>query len=268
MSQNSRFSLGGDESTPLLTGVTRAFSILETLSHYPRINLERLAAETGLPKPTVFRFLNTLRDLGYVHRDPQDQYASTLKMFSLGSRALDHLDLYHIIRPVAEKLSEDLKETVHVGVLDDDEGVYILKIESKYTLRMYSRVGKRIPLYCTAIGKCLLAGLDSERLESYLDHYKPVPFTPNTIKDPESLKKEVVRVRSQAWAEDGEEHEQGIRCIGVPVLDHKGSTLAAVSVSWPTFRFENQRAEEYQTHIQQAGREISYILGWEPAGVD
>lgn len=258
-SQNQEGSSGTGGG--LISAVVRVFSILETLSTKKSINLEHLSQETGLAKPTVYRFLNTLRGLGYVHRDENDQYFPTLKMFSIGSRILDHMDLPSITRPIAQGLSDRLGETVHLGVREGDEAIYLVKIESKYTLRMYSQVGKKIPLYCTAIGKSLLAGQASGEVDAYLERTRLIPFTPHTITDARAFHQELDRVRDQHSSQDREEHEEGIRCIASPILDHRGSTVAAMSVSWPVFRFDNAREAEYVGLVRDATKEISRILG-------
>ena len=151
-----------------MSAVERTMLILETLSKAEAINLENMAKMTALPKATLLRFLSSLISLGYVYRDSADQYHLTLKMFMVGSRSLSHIDLVSTAKPFAKKLSQELGETVHMGILEDDEAVYVLKEESSYTLRMYSRVGKIIPLYCTAIGKVFLSEMSDEELDGYL----------------------------------------------------------------------------------------------------
>jgi len=246
-----------------ISAVTRAFVIVEKLALVSSSSLEELARATKLAKPTVYRFLLTLRELGYARKDEGDRWFLTMKLFAVGSKTLDHIDLPSVARPIATKLSADLGETVHMGVLDEGEALYILKIESKYTIRMYSRVGKKIPLYCTAIGKLLLADMDQIPRAAVIDSLKLVPFTPHTLRDAISLEAELEKIRSQAWSTDAEEHEQGILCLAAPIRDHQGRTVAALSASWPAFRFENARREEYITRIQAAAAEISAVLGAE-----
>ncbi|GAB6089438.1 IclR family transcriptional regulator [Spirochaeta dissipatitropha] len=250
----------GTPGSPI-SAVVRVFSIIEILSTRNRYNLEHLSQKTGLAKPTVYRFLNTLRDLGYVRRDENDQYYITMKLFSVGSRALDHLDLPVIAHPIAERLSEQLHETVHMGIRDEHEATYILKIESKYTLRMYSRVGRRIPLYCTAIGKALLSDAEQDQIKEYLDTTELIPFTPHTITKPESFMTELKAIKDSGLSHDREEHEEGIRCIASPIRDYTGNAVAAISVSWPKFRFDAEKEAEYSRLIHEAANEISAILG-------
>lgn len=244
------------------SGVIRTIAILETLSKHQTINLEQLSKETKLPKATLLRFLSTLVSLGYVYRDSSDLYSLTLKMFSVGSHGLEHIDLIHVANPIAQRLCDELGETVHMGVLEDDQAVYVLKKESSYTIRMYSRVGKSIPLYCTAIGKILLSGMQASDLKTYLERTNLKPFTPNTIRETETLQRELEQIRRQGWASDNEEHEMGTLCIGAPIKDYTGKIVAAMSVSWPLFRFNLEEKERITSSIVDACIRLSGLLGW------
>ncbi|WP_320129133.1 IclR family transcriptional regulator [uncultured Sphaerochaeta sp.] len=247
----------------LTSGVVRTIAILETLSRSQNINLESLSKETKLPKATLLRFLSTLVSLGYVYRDPADLYSLTLKMFSIGSHGLEHIDLINVAQPVAQKLCTQLGETVHMGVLEENYAVYVLKKESSFTIRMYSRVGKSIPLYCTAIGKVLLSDMSDAEVDDYLSKIPLKPFTPNTIREPEALKRELGEIRSLGWASDNEEHEIGTLCIGAPIRDYTGKVIAAMSVSWPLFRFNHEEKELIVHSILTECNKLSGLLGWQ-----
>lgn len=246
----------------LVSAAARAFSVLEHLSAYKSQGLEELSRELGLAKPTVYRFLQTLQELGYVRRDHEDRWAMSLKLFTVGSRALDHLDLYAAARPVAEELAEELGETIHMAVLDERSAVYVLKIESRYTIRMYSRVGRRVPLYCTAIGKVLLANAAPAELDEHLIGVRFVPFTAHTLSGRSAFEAELVRVRAEGFARDVEEHEEGIICLAAPVYDYRGKVLAALSASWPRFRYERNDEAALVSAVKEAAARISAILGY------
>lgn len=247
---------------PLVSAAARLLSILERLSMKRSWGLEELSREVGLAKPTTYRFLLTLQELGYARRDEAERWAMTLKLFNVGSRALDSLDLHAAARPVAEELSAELGETIHMGVLEGDSAVYVLKIESKHTIRMYSRVGRRIPLYCTAIGKVLLSQASAEERKKALSGVKLVAHTPKTITTRADLEAELRQVKARGWAFDNEEHETGIRCIGAPVFDHTGEVLAAISASWPLFRYDERKEKEWIAKVTRAAARISSILGY------
>jgi IclR family KDG regulon transcriptional repressor len=247
---------------PLVSAAVRTLSILEQLGRRNAIGLEELSRELGLAKPTLYRFLLTLQELGYARRDSDDRWAVTLRMFNMGSRALDHMDLLSAAKPTAEALAAGLGETVHMGVLDGDSAVYVLKIESRYTIRMYSRVGRRMPLYCTAIGKVLLAFSPRAESAALLDSIRLVAFTPNTRSTRPALDEELERIRREGFGRDDEEHEEGIRCIAAPVFDYTGAVVAAISASWPRFRFDTAFEPEWADTIRTAAARISSILGF------
>jgi len=251
-----------------ISAVARAFQVVEKLALVSSASLEELSRSARLAKPTTYRFLMTLRDLGYVRKDDGDRWFLTMKLFAVGSKALDHIELPKVARPVAERLSADLGETVHMGVLDEGEALYVLKIESKYTIRMYSRVGKKIPLYCSAMGKVLLSDMNDEERAATIASIKLGPFTPNTIRTAEALEHELERVRTEGFAVDAGEHEEGVACIAAPIRDYSGRAVAAISVSWPTFRFEEERRAEYRERIMAAAAEISSVLGREINAID
>lgn len=248
-------------SVPLVSAAVRVLGVLEQLSQQRTIGLEELSREIKLAKPTVYRFLLTLQELGYARRAEGDRWAITLKMFNVGSRALDHLDLHAAARPVAEELAEELGETIHMGVLDGDSAVYVLKIESKYHIRMYSRVGRRMPLYCTAIGKVLLAYMTEEEREAALKGVKLTAITKNTITSRTALNAELAQIRKQGYALDNEEREEGLHCIGAPIFDYTGAVVATLSVSWPGFRYERGEESEKIARVKAAAARISSILG-------
>ncbi len=249
------------KAVPLVSAATRALVVLERLSGQRDLGLEDLSRKLKMAKPTVYRFLLTLQHLGYVRRTDGDRWSMTMKAFNVSSRALDQLDLYSAGRAVAEDLSETLGETTHMGVLDGDSAVYVLKIESRHTIRMFSRVGRRIPLYCTAIGKVLLAFLPGAARETVLKEVHRVACTRNTLTTRATLDAELERIRLQGFALDAEEYEEGIHCIGAPIFDPTGAVVATLSVSWPDFRYRREEEAEYVHQVKAAAARVSGILG-------
>lgn len=255
-------------AVPLVSAAVRVLSVLERLTQQRAIGLEDISREIKLAKPTVYRFLLTLQELGYVRRIDGDRWTITLKMFNLGSRALDHLDLLSAARPIAEKLSEEIGETVHMGVLDGDSAVYVMKIESRYTIRMYSRVGRRMPLYCTAIGKVLLAYADEAERDEALDGVPLLAFTKKTLTSRAALDAELIKIQERGYALDDEEREDNLHCIGAPIFDHTGSVAAVLSVSWPSFRYGHEKEAAWIARVKQAAGDISTVLGHTQASAE
>lgn len=251
------------EAEKQMGAVQRTVAILETLSRSGAVNLENLSRITGLPKATLLRFLSTLTSLGYVYRDEVDQYHLTLKMFSVGSRSLNHMDIVSIAKPFAVKLSEKLGETVHIAILEDDRAIYILKEESRYNIRMYSRVGKSIPLYCTAIGKIFLSAMDETALSAYFASHDLKPYTAKSIRSRQELEADLAKAKAQGWSFDDAEHEEHIKCIAAPIRNYSNLVVAVLSVSWPEFRFEEARKQEWGKTIKETADALSAILGYQ-----
>ena len=240
----------------------RALCLLETLSRVRSANLETLSREADLPKATALRLLTTLVEHGYVSRDSFDQYSLTLKMFTVGSRALGSVELLDVANPVAGRLRDKTGETVHIGILEENRAVYVLKRESLYTIRMNSRVGRSIPLYCSAIGKCLLASMTNEKIRAIVKDQGLKSYTSKTICSIEDLLSEVENVRSQGYAFDDEEHEEGVFCVAAPIKDTYGDTVAAMSLSTPTFRLDRTQIDAIVKNVCASCNEISTILGY------
>lgn len=254
----------GRDDEKQMSAVMRTISILEALSEVEGTNLENLSKVTELPKATLLRFLSTLISLGYVYRDGADMYHLTLKMFSVGSRSLRHMDLINTAKPFAKELCQELGETVHMGILEGNSAVYVLKEESSYTLRMYSRVGKVIPLYCTAIGKIFLSDMNEHEIENYFREVPLKPYTPKSIRTHHALVEELERTRLRGFSIDDEEHEEKVFCIGVPVRDYTGHIIAAMSVSWPVFRFNQDSFQGIAKKIVDTAEALSKVLGYIP----
>ena len=177
-------------------------------------------------------------------------------------RALQNVDLIRSADIQMREISRLTKETIHLGALDEDSIVYIHKIDSMYNLRMYSRIGRRNPLYSTAIGKVLLAWRDRDEVKQILEGVEYKRSTERTITSTEALLPVLDQVREQGYGEDNEEQEEGLRCIAVPVFDRFGVVIAGLSISFPTLRFSEERLQEYVAMLHTAARKISAQMGY------
>ncbi|MEU5196173.1 IclR family transcriptional regulator [Streptomyces scabiei] len=212
--------------------VDRALSILPLLAEGPA-DLGRVADRLGVHKSTALRLLRTLHEHGLVYRQSDQRYRLGARLFSLAQEAVENLDIREIAHPHLARLNERCGHTVHLAVLEDNEVIYIDKVESRYPVRMYSRIGKPVALTVAAVAKLLLADLpEPERraLAARLDY--PL-YTPRSTPDAAAFLKELARVREQGWATDLGGHEESINCVAAPVRGVDGRVVAAMSVSAP-----------------------------------
>jgi len=244
--------------------VNKTMCLLESLAQQNELGVTDLAVRAGMHKSTVYRFLNSLKELGYVHQNASNEkYSLTLKLFELGSSVLGRMELWEQAHPILDHLAEQVHETIHLAVLDDGRLVYLGKIESTQALRvsMSSRIGQSAPTYCTGVGKLLLAHLPPEEVERILSREGMQRFTDHTITDRSQLTKELESIRQQGFAFDDEEHEVGVRCVAAPVRNSQGATIAALSISMPSVRLPNSEIPRYREYVTKAADEISKRIG-------
>ena len=212
--------------------VERIFQLIEHLAAHPTgVSLQTLAGETGLAKSTVHRLLASLVGLGYVVQDEENgHYRLTLKMFELSSGIVDSMDIMGVAKAHLERLSQRTGEAVHLVIRDAQDIVYIYKTESG-PMRMSSRVGLRSPLYCTGVGKAILATLTEEEVEDVWRHSNPQKLTGRTVTDLPALCAQLNEVRACGYAIDDEENELGIRCVALAIPGPGGKADSAFSIS-------------------------------------
>ncbi|WP_158129408.1 DNA-binding transcriptional regulator KdgR [Vibrio fluvialis] len=246
-----------------VSSVLKVFSILQALSEQKEIGVSELSQRLMMSKATTYRFLQTMKSMGFVAQEGEaDKYKLTLKLFELGAKSLEYVDLIELADKEMRYISEQTNEALHLGSLDENAIIYIHKIDSGYNLRMQSRIGRRNPLYSTAIGKVLLAERDEQFVRDTLEGVEFIKHTDRTLENVEQLLEELALVRTQHYAEDNEEQEPGLRCIAAPVYDRFGHVIAGLSMSLPTIRFDEQRMGYYVDLLQTAGRNISLQLGY------
>ncbi|MCX5194721.1 IclR family transcriptional regulator [Streptomyces sp. NBC_00249] len=213
--------------------VERALLILPALAKGPA-GLGEVAGELGVHKSTALRLLRTLHAHGFVYRQADGRYRLGARLFALAAEAVEGLDVREIAHPHLVALNEATGHTVHLAVHQDDEVLYIDKVESRYPVRMYSRVGKPVPLTVAAVAKLLLADLpeaDRRALAGRIDYPR---YTSRSVPDADAFLRELDLVREQGWASDLGGHEEFINCVGAPVRGPDGRVVAALSVSAPT----------------------------------
>jgi DNA-binding IclR family transcriptional regulator len=242
----------------------RAIGLLSLLSEGQPQNLTELSAHLGIGSSSTYRLLATLASHGYIEHDrAAGGYRLGLACLELSRAYLEGSDVRRVALPVLEGLRDASSETVHLGILDQMEVVYIEKLQGLHAIGlMSSRVGGRSPAYCTGLGKVLLAHLDPALVRTHFSHNGLQRFTDNTITDLESLMKHLTAIRDQGYAIDNAEHEPEVRCVAAPVFDLRGAAIAAISVSGPEARLDPYGGERPLIEATvQASKDISRRLG-------
>jgi DNA-binding IclR family transcriptional regulator len=251
------------EPSGSVQSIARALTLLEALGEGTgEVGIVELSRRVSLHVSTVHRILATLAARGYVRQNTDTgRYSLGARVFHLAESYLSQLDLLRGVRPVLERLSRNTGETSNLVILDGREALYLDKVESPQNLRIFSRIGRRAPLYCTAVGKVLLAGRSVADVETLIGREPLQALTNQTVTSVPQLRRELEKIREQGFATDREECEEGACCIAAPVRNARGEVVAAVSLSGPTIRMQVRRVQELVPLVVAAAREGSAQLG-------
>jgi len=250
-----------------ITALQRGLRLLHIFSESPHgLTAKHVVARSRLPVSTVHRFLANLEGAGFLNCTGDGVYHLGIACFAIGQAALGQLDIRRVSLPYLQELNRQTRETIHLTVRHGLSAVYVEKLDSPEQLRIHSRIGASVPLYCTAVGKIMLAHMPDEEREKVLPQLGLKRLTPNTVGNLQELGSELYRVRKNGYACDLEEHELHIRCVAAPIWDHVGGVNASLSITAPVVRMPVTRLRQLATLIQTAGLQISRELGYQSAG--
>jgi DNA-binding IclR family transcriptional regulator len=248
--------------------LARALRLLTELGEGPR-SLDELAGLLDVHKTTALRLLRTLEDDRLVYRDSTYRYHLGAGLFALSGRALEQRPVRAAAAAHLAALNRETGHTVHLAAYEGGEVVYIDKYDSRHPVRMYSRIGLRARLHCTAVAKILLAGLPPRERRAAVEAIEYEVMTPNTLTGPEALLAELARVLEQGYAVDHGEHETFINCVGAPIRDASGRVVAAASISVPDVLLDFEQVLALLPDLLTTAAAISADCGWiagAPAG--
>jgi len=248
-----------------IRAVERALKILSLLSDGKTHSLTDLGKGISVNCSTTYRILSTLFNNKFVEKDSKNTgYKLGLTCIELARAYQVSSDIRKVAIPILEDLRDEIKETVHLAVLDKMEVVYIEKLHGLHAIGiMHSQVGGRAPAYCTGLGKILLAYLDYQIIRDYYLKNGLHRYTDNTITNVDDLLFHLRMVKNKGYALDTGEHELDVRCVAVPIFSMGGKVIAAISVSGPSGRMDNpQTRVELIQQTQEAAKVISSRLGY------
>lgn len=228
------------------------------------LSLAQMAANMAISKSTLHGIISTLVDMKFVVQEQHSmRYWLGTRLFEIGNAISSQWNVRKIAYPFIQQIVAEVGETVHMAILDDYEVLYINKQESTSSIRIVTDIGVKLPAHSTGLGKALLSGKSNFELQ-YMVKNKGLPkHTEFTITDFESLCKEMELIRSRGYATDEQEFVEGLRCVAVPVFDHSGEIIAALSVSGPVSRMNDDKFEHCRESLLKAAAQISIGMGYE-----
>ena len=241
----------------------RTVQILKLISKRPDgITLDEICGQLELPKTSAYDIVTTLAETGMINitRGQKQNYTIGLAAYRIGISYTNNLDVVRTVEPVLKEFSHSVGKTVFFGVRSDDEIVYLCKFEPENPIITTATIGTKNPIYCTSLGKAILAYTDDQTREELLERIALVKRTEQTITTKAALRKELEQVRKKGYALDAREIEDHMECAGAPVFGRDGAVLGAISVS-----SLYKPSEDYETLgriVREKAKEVSKMLGF------
>lgn len=239
------------EDREFITSLARGLSVIHAFDRdHPQQTLSEVAARTGLNPATARRCLWTLERLGYVASNGRF-FMLRPKVVSLGSAFLESGRIEEIIQPILRDIVAESGDSASLGVLEDNDVLYVANFSARRFVRLTAGVGSRFPAYAVSMGRILLAALPEEQLERYLAAADLVPLTPLTVTDRKKLRKLITKARRDSYIIVRDELEEGLAAVAVPVRLKSGRTVAALNCSSLTRRLDNADTLEKRVELLQ-----------------
>ncbi len=241
--------------------VYKTFQILEQFTREkPELTTNDIAIPTGMNRSTVFRFLNSLRSLGIVDRTEDGFYKLGIYLFELGLRVDVNQSIVEKAQPCLRELSNEIKESACLAIRDRVDVLCLTNEESSQNIRIDTPVGTRNPMYCTALGKSILAFMDDDFLDLYFEITKLSKRTGKTITTENEFRKDLQRVNKSYISYDKEEFADDVYCVGTTIFDINKQPVAAISISGLKRRMMGRKVDISKA-VLRAGKKITKEIG-------
>lgn len=252
------------ERSNTVKSIVKAFDILELLDKRRELGITEISEELKMDKSTVYRLIATIKEKGYVSQNPSNnKYSNSFKLFEMGNNVVERLGLRRLAQPYLEQLARITNETVNLAVMYDANIIYIDKIESPATIKVDLSVGKKLPVYCTGLGKVMLAYMPEEKVMRILEDVKIEMHTNKTVQDIQALFRQLIEIREKKYAIDDEEYVEGLKCVAAPIFNYYGDVIAAISVAVPKYRYEaGEENIGYGSLIKSTAANLSKEFGY------
>ena len=261
--RRGRTPLRPGAETAQVQSLTRGLSILECLARAEGgLTLTDISVRVQLPPSTTHRLLATLEKMGYVYQAGDlGLWYIGLQAFTVGSSFLANRDFATHSHAYMRRLMEQSGETANLAILDGTEAVFIDQVQCRETMRTIVRLGSRVPLHASGVGKAIFAALPDEQIDAILKVRGLPRITENTITVPETMWASLRVIRQRGFSFDDEEHLIGTRCVASPIYDEHAEALGAISLAGPVSRLPDARIKQLGTVVAHIAEDITKTLG-------
>ncbi|MBS4192638.1 IclR family transcriptional regulator [Bacillus sp. FJAT-49705] len=242
--------------------VVRSMDILNLYIEHAQLTFQEIIDLSGLPKTTVYRMLMSLEEMGFLEKGIDSKYRLGLIFLHFGHLVASRLDIRQIALPIMQELHNEVDEAINLIVKQDNEAMYIEKIDINQKVRLYTAIGRRSPLYAGACSRVILSFLPNLEIDKYIESVELKPFAMGTITDKEYLYKTIRQAQKDGYTISHSELENHTSAIAAPIFDHKGEVIAGISIAGIEANYQNENVPSFAEKVKRAAEQISERLGY------
>jgi DNA-binding IclR family transcriptional regulator len=246
--------------------IVKSMEVLNLFLQHAKLSLNDMVELSGMPKTSIHRMAGSLEEMGLLQKNADGSYSLGLTFLQFGQLVAERLDIRQIALPVMKTLRDQVDEAVNLIIRDGDQAMYIEKLDTLHPVRLYTKIGRRSPLYAGACSRIILAYLDEQEREQYINAITLVPYASGTITDKQRLREVLAEARKNGYTVSYSELEENTASVAAPIFDHHGRICAGLSIAGPDVRFGDERLPELIHVLQEAVKRISFELGWRENG--
>ncbi|QRG70089.1 IclR family transcriptional regulator [Brevibacillus choshinensis] len=242
--------------------VVKSMELLNLFIEHSRLSLNEMVELSGIPKTSIHRMVGSLEGMDFLQKGEDGKYSLGLLFLQFGQLVAERLDIRQIALPAMTALRDRAEEAVNLIIRDGKEAIYVEKLDTNHPVRLYTKIGRRSPLYAGACSRIILSYMEEKERERYLQEVELVAIGHGTIIDIERLRQELKLAREKGYTISYSELENDTVSIAAPIFDHTSRLAAGISIAGPQVRFGEERLPELIHQLQKTAEEISRELGW------
>ncbi|WP_368505742.1 IclR family transcriptional regulator [Alkalihalophilus sp. As8PL] len=242
--------------------VVKSMKLLDLFRTQSSLTLNEMVELSGLPKTSTHRMIVSLEEVGLLQKDHTGTYSLGMIFLEFGQLVSDRIDLRQLALPIMKDLRDEIGEAVNLTIKDRAEALYIEKLDTSHPVRLFTKVGRRSPLYAGACSRIILANLPEEEIDTYLNGQALLPFGEGTITDPNLLREILKTSRVEGYTVSHSELENGTTALAAPIFNYQGHIAGGLSIAGPSDRFDEQQLATMIQKVKASAAKISHALGY------
>ncbi|MEK4025022.1 IclR family transcriptional regulator [Sporosarcina sp. FSL W7-1283] len=241
--------------------VVRSMDVLNLFINHAELTFQEIIDYSGIPKTSVYRMLRSLEEMGFLVKGEDSKYRLGLIFLKFGHLVSSRMNIRAIAYPIMQALHQEVNEAVNLIIKQNDEAIYIEKIDTHQKVRLYTAIGRRSPLYAGACSRAILSFLPDTEIDDYLDSIELTSFGRGSITDETQLRETINQARIDGYTVSHSELENHTSAIAAPIFDHKGDVIAGISVAGIEANYQGEKIQYFAEKTLEAAKKISMQLG-------